>query len=233
MWSAPAVILASAAPAYAASGNVLTGVICQLYYGCGSVSQQDHTVSLGVTSSEGVIPAGSVFTWTFSVTGGGAGTSGVNRVPNVNRVRNGAWTLTVSPSSGRVCASFTATLRFHRDYIGKNFCEAQLVWSGSCTLRPGATITASSTGTVPQGQGTVEPASLEWTVARRDPTNTRDCRPVPHCYLRVSGQCYPVIRWSCMSSRNGYDNVARYPGGFAVTAPRWDGSHWVTPTRCQ
>ncbi|ROZ63044.1 hypothetical protein EDL96_08015 [Kocuria soli] len=101
-WTAPAVLAATAAPAYAASQNQITTSVCQLFYRGGRISYQTHSIYLGVTSTEGVVPRGTVLTWTVQVSGGGTGTGGTNESPTTNYSQNNAWTLSVSPSTGTV-----------------------------------------------------------------------------------------------------------------------------------
>lgn len=110
-WAVPAIAIASAAPAMALSAGV-QGSICRLFYGDGTINTQTHSMYLGVTTTNGIIPKDTVISWTVCVTGGGSGTGGTNEYPTTNYSANGSWTLTLSGTSGGGSARQRL---FHRD----------------------------------------------------------------------------------------------------------------------
>lgn len=73
-WSVPAVTLAGAAPAMAASAVAnVGGFICEIHNGTGNINNEGtYTVNLGFSSTTGTVPKGTVLTYTFSVTKGTA-----------------------------------------------------------------------------------------------------------------------------------------------------------------
>ena len=226
-WAVPAVAFAGAAPAFAASRRTVTGTICRLFYGSGTINYQVHSVYLGVTSSDGIIPAGTVLTWTFTVSGGGSGTGGNNLIPTTNYSANGSWTMTLSQATGTaITGTFTATLTFNADYNtgagpGGTWCAPALVWTDIYTIRPGASLSVTSTGSLPTNKGTFTGGSLSYTVARRHPTSINTSGRTPHVNVSKSGAqaCYPEIQWSRLLSYDGYDNVTTYPAGTTVPNP--------------
>ncbi|MFZ2503371.1 MAG: hypothetical protein WAW88_11935, partial [Nocardioides sp.] len=89
-WTLPVVAMAAPAPAFAASPPKITGTVCALFYGSGTINLQVHTITLGLTSDTGTIPAGTVMTWTVTQSGGSAGTGGANEVPTA--ATSASWT---------------------------------------------------------------------------------------------------------------------------------------------
>lgn len=227
-WAAPAVAFGALAPRAAASPPTVGGSICQLFYGDGSINSQTHSMYLGITSSTGVIPAGTTLTWQVCVTGGGSGTGGTNEVPTTNYSANGSWTLSLSSPSGTALSGtgcFTATITFQQNYTtgagpGGTWCAPALVWTDIYSMRPGASVSATSnpaTGpVVPSGTGT-----LTYTAARRHPTSINTAGRTPHYYLTRTGTqtCYPEVQYSILLSNTGYDNVTCYPTGIAPANP--------------
>lgn len=215
-WAVPAIAVASAAPAYAASRPAVATSVCNLFYGGGTINNQTHSIYLGVTSSTGVIPAGTRLTWTVSMSGSG------NQVPTTNYSQNNIWTLSLSPASGTVATSFTATLTFNQDLtIGTGqWCAPALVWNDTFLIRPATTITVNTGGTVADS-GSLATGGLTYTVAKRHPTSINQTGRAPHIYTTRTGAqtCWPSIQWSRLLSNNGYDNVTTYPSGTSVTAP--------------
>ena len=96
-WATPAIAIGATAPAFAASAHkpTISGSICQLFYGSGTINQQTHSMYLGITTTTGTIPAGTTISWTICVSGGG----GTSEVPTTNYSANGIWTLTLSPAT--------------------------------------------------------------------------------------------------------------------------------------
>lgn len=209
-WAVPAIAVASAAPAYAASRpTVVAASVCSLFYGSGTVNYQTHTINLGVTSSTGVIPAGTTLTWTVSMSGSD------NEVPTTNYSQNNIWTLSLSQASGAVATSFTATLTFNQDYTlpdGANstWCAPGLVWTNIYSIRPATTVSVSTSGTVGDS-GSLNPGQLTYDVAKRYDSSSSN--PIPHIYTTKSGSqaCWPSIQYSRVLSANGRDNVTTYP----------------------
>lgn len=225
-WAVPAIAVAAAAPAYAASRATLTTSVCSLFYGGGTVNYQTHSMYLGVSSSTGSIPAGTTLTWTVAM--GGTG----NEVPTTNYSQNDSWTLTLSPAAGTVASTFTATLRFNTDYaINGTWCAPALVWTDIYSIRPGATVSVSTGGTV-GSNGTLTTSGLSYTVAKRYPNSINQSGRSPHVYGTRSGAqtCWPAIQWSRLLSNNGYDNVTTYPAGTTVSTPCTWGSTSCTGT---
>lgn len=206
----------------------MTATVCRLFYGGGTINYQVHSIYLGVTSSTGVIPAGTRLTWTVNVSGGGAGTGGTNEVPTTNSSQNNIWSLEISQPAGTATSSFTATLVFNQDLtIGTGtWCAPALVWTDIYSVRPGANISTSTTGTV-GSSGTFSGGELSYTVARRHPTSVNTTGRTPHVYLTRSGAqtCYPAISYSRLLNTNGTDNVTTYPTGVTPPGNRcsWDG----------
>lgn len=223
-WAVPAIAVASAAPAYAASRQVLTTSVCQLFYGSGTVNYQTHSIYLGVTSDSGVVPAGTTLSWTVSMSGSG------NEVPTTNYSPNDIWDISLSPAAGTVASTFTATLTFNQDLeIGTGtWCDPALVWTNVYAIRPATSVTVSSDGAVGGGAGTVSPGGLTYTVAKRHPTSVNQSGRSPHVYTSRSGvqACWPEIQYSRLITSNGKDNVTTYPAGTAVTTTpcTWNGT---------
>lgn len=236
-WAIPAVTVVGAVPAFAASGGpTVSGSICRLFYGDGTINYQTHSIYLGITTSTGIIPAGTTISWTIAVSGGGAGTGGTNEVPTTNYSANGSWTLSLDQTSGNaiVGGMFTVTIHFNTDYTtgagpGGTWCNAALVWTDIYSLRPGASISVSSNA--PTGSGIVSGGSgtLSYTVARRHPTSVNTTGRTPHIYISKSGTqaCYPGIGYSRLLNTNGTDNVTTYPAGTTLPTSSnpctWDG----------
>lgn len=237
-WSVPAVAATAAAPAFAASPTTVGGSACSLFYGAGGTNNQTHEVSLGVTSTTGIIPAGTVLTWTITV---GADPSGrTSGVPTTNYSANDLWDLTLSPSTGSI-GTLTATMRFNQDYNygnpGGTWCAAQLVWNDTFILRPRAPMTVTSNGatTAPAGVTSAGTGTLAYTVAKRHPNSVNTTGRQPHVYTSKSGtqECYPAIGYSRVLNSNGTDNVTTYPAGVTPPGDRgaWDGRYaWPNAT---
>ncbi len=239
-WAAPVVAVAATAPAFAASQPpVVSGSICQLFYGGGTINYQTHSMYLGVKSSTGIIPAGTVLSWNICVSGGGSGTGGTNEVPTTNYSATAAWTLSLSQTSGNAITGgcFTATITFNQNYTtgagpGGTWCAAALLWTDIYSIRPGASVSATSnapTGPVTSGGS----GTLTYTAARRHPTSINSSGRTPHYYLTRSGtqNCYPAVQYSVLLSNTGYDNVTCYPSGTTVANPcNWDGLGCVGTT---
>lgn len=234
-WSVPAVALATAAPSFATSRNAIGSSICALYYGAGDLNTQTHSIYLGISATEGKIPAGTTLTWTINVTGGGPGTGGTNEVPTTNYSDNNMWKLTLSQTPGDAIAggSFTATITFNTDYQlptgTATWCGPALVWTNIYSIRPGATVTVTTSGSVPTNGGAYTgPGSLKYNVAKRAPTGVNVGGRVPHVFLSKSGKqaCYPEVRMSQLMENDGADDVVTYPAGTNITTPRcnWGGT---------
>ena len=211
----------------ATSRNNVSGNVCNLFYGDGSTNYQTHTIYLGVTSTEGLIPAGTVLTWTITIGTDPLGRQ--SRSPSTNYSSTGAWTLSVSPNPGTATGVVTATLKFNQDYSipTGTWCGPGLVWTNLYPLMPQAPISVSSTGTIPANQGQVLTSSLSYTAAKRHPPSVNTTGRAPHIYRARGGTqtCYPSIGWSRLLNSNGTDNVTTYPAGVTPPSSRctWDG----------
>lgn len=209
-WTVPAVALAGAAPAMAASQDTYAGGVCQIFYGGGTVSQQNTQVFLGITSTAATIPKGTVVTWTVTLDGStGYVKPSYMQVPNVNYTTSGGWTLSTSPATGTNIASggsFTVTWTATADVEASALAcgnEVQngglpaLEWpdSGRPALGTGVTVTVASGGSAPAGGGTVNPKSLKWQVPRRI-SNSGGISSAPTRYISSSDGCYPITRYS-------------------------------------
>lgn len=227
-WAVPAIAIASAAPAMALSAGV-QGSICQLFYGGGTINTQTHSMYLGVTTTNGIIPKDTVISWTICVTGGGSGTGGTNEYPTTNYAANGSWTLTLSGTSGAALPAngcFTATLTTLVDYntgagAGGTWCAPALVWNDTYSIRPGASVSATSNAATGPGVQSTGSGTLTYTAARRYPTSINTSGRTPHYYLSKSGTqtCYPEVQYSVLLSSTGYDNVTCWPAGVTVASP--------------
>lgn len=192
-WSVPVIVASAPAWAAAASRTVVGASVCSLYYGStSSTSYEIHSIYLGVSATDNLIPAGTTFTWTVTMSGTG------NEVPTLNYSQNNAWTLSTSPAPGEVATSFTVTLRTNTEVTASSInCAPALVWNSNYSIRPETTVTISTAATGTNlGGGT--PASLTYTVAKRTPTGVNNTGRRAHIYRSKSGgqTCYPEIRYT-------------------------------------
>lgn len=214
-WAAPVVLASSAIPAYAASRTQISGTVCGLFYGAGaSVNYQVHNISLGITSSTGLIPAGTTITWNFTMSGTGAMES-----PTTNYSQNNNWSLAVSPAPGTQTSSFTVTFTANANMTAAEInCGPRLIWNDTFSIKGGNTIsmTSSVTGALST------PSSLSYVVANRFPSSVNTSGRTPHRYLSKTGgqACYPDIQYVLTGASrhsvcgvNGSDTSTVYPDG--------------------
>jgi len=196
-WSVPVIAMSAPAWAAAASRTVVSASVCSLYYGSTtSTSYEIHSIFLGASATDNVIPAGTTFTWTVTMSGTG------NEVPTLNYSQNNAWSLTTSPAPGTVASSFTVTLRTNTEVTASDInCAPALVWNSNYSIKPQTTVTISTTATGTNLGGTPS-ASLSYTVAKRSPTGVNDTGRRAHIYRSKSGAqtCYPEIRYTLNSA---------------------------------
>lgn len=232
-WSVPTLAAVSAAPAFAVSPRLNPpGAACKLFYGTGTINAQEHSIFFGIPSTNGEVPAGTTVYWTITMSGG-IGTGGANEVPTLEYSPSNEWTLTTDPVAGTVASSFTVTFVANRAIPAPSgtWCGPRAIWNTTdYTLRPGAAITISSTGSLLNPTTKKwEPASsgLSYNVAKRHPNNVNTAGRAPHVYKSKSGiqACYPPIQYSRVLNTNGTDNVTTYPAGVTPPGSRgtWDG----------
>lgn len=218
-WSVPVIAVSAPAWAAAASRTVVGASICSLFYGSTtSVNYEVHSIYLGVTATDNLIPAGTTFTWTVTMSGSG------NEVPTLNYSQNNSWTLSTSPAPGDVASSFTVTLRTNTAVSASSInCAPALVWNDIYSIKPATTVTISTkvTGT---NLGGTTPSTLSYTVAKRTLTGINETGRRAHIYLSKSGgqTCYPTIRYtlnaasqknSCGASGSINSTSTIYPDG--------------------
>ncbi len=248
-WSVPVVGLTSATPALAASyGPIITGNVCQLFYGKGDINKQEHSIFLGVTSSSGTIPAATVVSWTVCVDpitnpdGGTTWTLPTREYPQGTSATDtsGDWffsyeTATASPSIPGTALSIGASQTGAKCFVVKvtfnkarttSFCAA-IVWTDIYTLRPASTITITSNGYISgpaQGGGT---GGLKYKAARRYPTTIKTSGRTPHIFQSKSGSqtCWPPVSTAVGMQSDGADDVVCYPAKpSGLTTPcSWNG----------
>lgn len=236
-WALPVVVASANIPAYAASRSIVSGTVCSLFYGAGaSVNYQVHNLSLGVTSSTGIIPAGTEITWSFTMSG-----TNVMEVPTTNYSPNSRWTLTLTPSSGTGTSQFTVTLRANVELTTQEInCTPRLIWNDTYSIKGGTTISMTS-----RVSGAISsPSSLSYTVANRYPTSVNRPGRTPHIYLSKSGDqtCYPDIQYVITAASkltscgtNGNDTSTTYPDGVCqkISATTSDiGTQMILKGRC-
>lgn len=239
-WSLPAVMVAVAAPAFAASQYpTVTGRVCQLFYGSGTTNVQTHSIFWGITSSSGVIPAGTIVSYKVCVTPPSTSdtwTIPTNEYPSgySPTATNGPWyisyrnaTDTGAISSGTMQTGpqcFTVRVTFNQAYTG-SFCAAS-IWNDTFTLRPASAIDITENGVIAGPAITGGPGTLKYTAARRYPKSINSSGRTPHYYTSKSGvqSCYPAVQYAVELSNTGADNVTCYPSGTVVPTPcSWDG----------
>lgn len=197
-WSVP--VIAMSAPAWAASASrtVVSASVCSLYYGSTtSTNYEIHSIYLGVSATDNVIPARTTFRWTVTMSGTG------NEVPTLNYSQNNPWSLTTSPAPGTVASSFTVTLRTNTEVTASAIsCAPALVWNSNYSIKPETTVTISTSVTSAGTLGGTPPASLSYTVAKRTPTGVNNSGRRAHIYRSKSGAqtCYPEIRYTLNSA---------------------------------
>lgn len=217
-WAVPAVAVASAAPALAASTPVTVGgTVCKIFSGNGTQTTQNEQVFLGIVATGTVIPKGTVITWTFRGDLSSTypdGASGVLDAPNLSYTPSANWTLTSSSpagttlASGKGSASFVVTWTAVNDVASADVaCIMSANWPGTAgqndpQLSPGATLTVTSTTAGPSNVNG-QPASLSWQTPRRNSTSARSNHP--RRYLSKSGtsQCYPVTQYGSQGGATG------------------------------
>lgn len=238
-WAAPVVAASSVIPAYAASRNPsVGGTICSLFYAQGaSVNYQGHQVYLGVTSSDGTLPAGTTITWNFSMSGGS-----YMRVPTTNYSANSVWSLTTSPARGTQTSNFTVTLTINQSTTTSALnCVPSLIWTDGTawSLSPETTITMNS---VASGNVNPVPSGLSWKVAKRYPDSVNSSGRRAHRYISKSGDqaCYPTIRYVTSNNTsssamacgdNGNSTSTIYPDGTCARVTTTTGQSNV-PEKC-
>lgn len=233
LWAVPTVVMSTAAPSLAASSAVITGKVCKLFYGSGTVNYQTHSIYWGVTSDTGTIPAGTVVKFTVIVdpSTNPDGLTGwdvpTNEYPAGYSVTStaGPWYISYSPARGTALTgsqSFTVVITFNEAYVG-SFCAAS-IWNDTFTLRPASTISIS--GATVTGAASAGTSGLSYQAARRYPNSINSTGRLPHVFISKSGlqSCYPPVQWSIVLSKTGADNVTTYPSGYTVPSPcTWDG----------
>lgn len=236
-WATPLVAIAVAAPAAAASTlqTRVSGTICRLDYGKGELSYQRHGISLGLESSTGSVPAGTVFVWSVIMSDPVTGAKAINAVPTLEYSPSEAWTLTASPDEGKKASAFSVILTANRD-ITSPWCGPRMVWTdlSRYRLRPGTRIYISSSSTGP-GTDPVD-VGLEYTVAKRHPSRINDAGREPHNFLSKIGTqtCYPAIQYTRLLDKDGYDNVTCYAGEMC-SPPKGRTAfeeQYIQPARC-
>lgn len=238
-WSLPTIALGVAAPAYAASTDVYGPTICSLFYPAGaSTSYQGLQVYLGVYSTSTVIPKGTEFAWTVTMSGGSN-----NEVPTLNYSQNSRWSLGVSPVSGSLAPSFTVHLRVLQDGVTQSElnCNPALIWNDTYTIYPGSRVSIQGTTTISDPSlGQAKTSSLEFNVAKRYPTSVNTTGRRPHRYLSKSGlqTCYPEIKYVMTAASNastcgddGNDTSTTYPDGTCAKLAGTSGQQ-VLPAKC-
>lgn len=222
-WAVPVVAAASQAPALAASSDVITANVCQLFYGSASNSYQTHSIYWGISSSSGTIPAGTVVSYQVTVDTSTASTTSWNIPSNeypsgyTATDTTGPWYISYTPARGTAMTgtqTFTVSVTFNQAYTG-SFCAASVWTSGtSYNLASGATITIAG-GTVTGGAGAVSAGAsgLKYQSARRYPTSINSGGRSPQYFQSKSGvqTCYPPTQYSVLLSNTGFDNVTCYP----------------------
>ncbi|MDO5644504.1 MAG: hypothetical protein Q4G21_02260 [Dermabacter sp.] len=194
-WAAPTAVIATAIPAYAVSPKV-TGTVCQIFYGGGTVNVQTTNVHLDIVAPNGV-PAGTVLTWTVT-------TDKAVGVPGLSTSGNNGWTLTTNLPKGTSTTSFTVTFRALQD-TGTLNCGPFMVWdgsgsAGSSSIPVGTRITVASTTS---GTATGDNSSLTWTIPKR--ASTSIAGPTAMRFVSSSTSCYPPVRYAFMAG-----NTASY-----------------------
>ncbi len=231
-WTVPVLSVAAAAPSLAASSPdpTVTGSICEIFYGSGAVNYQVMDVFLGVYTSTGVIPAGTIATWSVQ-------TSQSAAIPTTNYSDNNLWKLSLSPSTGSPTAHIV-TIAFLSEYDTgvsgpTTWCAPRLVYNDTYPIRPKTDFTITSNAAGPDitlgGAG-----SLKWTVAKRHVPNTA------MKFISKSGaqSCYPEVQYShgergnftgCGDESN--DTSTEYPDGTCVRIQHKSGNV-IVPAVC-
>lgn len=194
-WASPVILATVVTPAYAASRfPTVTGFVDSLFYDSGTTTYQDHRMRLGVSSSSGIVPAGTTITWTINA----SGTTG-NAAPTLFFSADTAWSLTISPSAGtKTTSTFVITLVTKADVAANTLTggHIQVVWNNVYQLKPKTVLTTNSTTTGSKVNGL--PSSLKYTVAKRMPATATDATRTAHIYTSRSGTqaFYPSILYS-------------------------------------
>lgn len=201
-WSAPAVVMASAAPAMASSAlPTVTPQICALAFGAGDADMQVQDIYLGagVLNGRGEIPANTTFTYVFSASRAS--------LPSLNLPAGGGVTGSVVSTS----ASFTVTVKYSSAYTST--CDPgatswpKLAWGSAESKRvtPGSTMSLDKTAVTGTGLNAGASASLAWTLpSRRSDQGVSFASRKPLIYTSKGGgqNCYPGAQWTNVGTQS-------------------------------
>lgn len=229
VWAAPAIALAPAAPAFAASKPVGSwGTICRIFYGDGTVNAQRMEVRLGFQHDGSGYKLNQPYTFVFNFDKA-VGT------PTISA--SSFFSSTVTPSNGG--RTITVKITFTTAPTTNPYCGSIAInWDpGTQVLPPETTVTASATGP----NSTATASQLSWKVPQRYDGTTSNNKP--HYYISRWGAqtCYPETRYSYFSKSSsswtacgvdGNDTSTVYPGGSCQRLSLTTGSQNSLPAVC-
>lgn len=230
-WSVPAVMVATASPAVAASPEKpqLAGSVCRIFFGTGGVNGQRTQIVFLPKSSDGTIKKGDTFVYDISF-------SNPVGVPATN-TNSSEFTMSVSPAPGTSTSSMRLTITADQDNPPSlTSCTNStpfLAWSDSSSgndpvMPPQTRIDITSAGGTRDGQPTEGAAGLSFSVPKRYPDSLNRRGRVATQYHSRSGlqDTFPETRYSirgnvdnarlrtCGDDGNGTSTV--YPDGTCV-----------------
>ncbi|GAB2517055.1 hypothetical protein [Corynebacterium atrinae] len=229
-WSVPAVMVATAAPAVAASPTVpeIAGTACRIYFGDGNINGQRTQIYLNPVTSDGAMKAGDVITYNFT-------TSRPIKVPT--GTTSASCSIALSPPSGTSTTSFTVTLTALADNATSlstcGIATPSINWDDSIAstsnpMIPKTVVSFTSTGTR-DGKPTGGSGSLSFTVPQRYPTSVNQNGRTPVYYNSRGGlqETFPETRFSVRGNVdrlrncgvNGSGSSVVYPDGACVALP--------------
>lgn len=235
-WSVPAMTVAAAAPALAVSGPTVSAKICSIDHGFSGSSNNEssYKVYLGYNTSTGTVPAGTTFTYTFTL-GQGQASFADSEVPDVSTDPTGGYTLSVTPASGTVAKTFTVTMTINKDLSAANSCGAYMVWNTNSSIRGGTQIgfTGAAAGSV-----TSQKSGVAWQVGRRYGTSGAPQLATKFLSKSDAQTCFPDINytygnhssasWTTCGDGNGAnDTSTQYPDGTCMKLALTTGSSGV------
>lgn len=221
-WSVPAVMIASAAPAAAASERTphIAGFACMLYFGTGGVNGQRTQIFPGFISDDGVIKAGDTAVYNFEF-------SNSVKVPTIPQ--SPEFDTKIDPPTGTDTTKFTLTVTAKQDNPPSlttcNGASPSLNWSDSASsndsvMPPKTRIKMTSQG-YRNGEPTEGSAGLTFEVPQRFPTSINKAGRTPLKFIEKSGlqTKFPAVKFTIRGNVDNGRNRVCTNSGTAIIYP--------------